>query len=108
MATYMIQASFTADAWAKLCKHPEDRSVVVAMHMEAFGGKLLSYYHCFGDHDVVIITEAPNDTAIMAAMASSISAGHIKSTKTTKLMASNEAMTAMADAGKATFVPPSG
>lgn len=100
MATHMVQASFTLDAWANPCRHPQDRSAV--------GGKLLSYYYCFGDHDVAISTEEPNDTTIMAAMVSSISAGHIKSTKTTKLMTSDEAMTAMADAGKATFVPPSG
>ena len=108
MATYMVQASLTSDAWANLCKHPEDRSAVVAKHMEAFGGRLLSFHYCFGDYDVVVISEAPSDIAIMAAVASSISAGHVKSTKTTKLMTSDEAMTAMADAGKTTFVPPSG
>lgn len=108
MATYMVQASFTSDAWAKLCKHPEDRRAVIAKHMEVFGGKLLSFYYCIGEYDVVLISEAPDDTAFMAAVASSISAGHIKSTKTTKLMTSDQAIAAMAEAGKAAYAPPSG
>jgi uncharacterized protein with GYD domain len=108
MATYMIQASLTADAWANLCKRPEDRAAVVAKQMEAHGGKMLSFYYSFGDYDVVIINEAPDDNAMLAAMASAVSAGHLKATKTTKLFTSSEAMGAMAEAGKMTFVPPSG
>ena len=106
MATYMIQASFTADAWANLCKHPEDRGAVVAKHMEAFGGNMLSYYYCFGGDDVVVITELPDDAAMMAALASAASKGHLKSTKTTKLFTSREAMDAMTEAWKRTLDPP--
>lgn len=108
MATYMIQASFTADAWAKLCRHPEDRGAVVEGHMEAFGGKMLSYYYCFGDHDVMILTEAPDDVTMMAALARANSAGHLKSMKTTKLFTSEETMKAMAETWDSPFVPPSG
>lgn len=108
MTTYMVQASFTTDAWANLCKHPEDRGAVVAKQMEAFGGKLLSYYYCFGAHDVLIITEAPDDATMMAALASAASAGHLKSTITTKIFTSREAMDAMAEAAKRAFPPPSG
>lgn len=108
MNTYMIQASFTADAWASLCKHPEDRGAVVAKQMEAFGGRMLSYYYCFGGHDVMIITEAPDDATMMAALGSAASAGHLKSTKTTKLFTSRETMDAMLEAAKRAFPPPSG
>jgi uncharacterized protein with GYD domain len=108
MALYMIQASFTADAWANLCKHPEDRGAVVAEQMKAFGGKMISYYYCFGNYDVVIIIEAPSDVEMMAALASAASAGHLKSTMTTKLFTSRETMEAMAEAGKRAFAPPSG
>ncbi|MDH3661387.1 MAG: GYD domain-containing protein [Alphaproteobacteria bacterium] len=108
MATYMIQASFTADAWANLCKHPEDRGAVVAEQMKTFGGKMLSYYYCFGAYDVVIITEAPNDAAMMAALAGGASVGHLKATMTTKLFTSRETMDAMAEAGKSVITPPSG
>jgi uncharacterized protein with GYD domain len=108
MATYMIQASFTADAWANLCKHPEDRGAVAAKHMEAFGGKMLSFYYCFGGYDVVLITEVPDDTSMMAALASIASAGHLRHSKTTKLFTSQEAMGAMGEAWKSRFAPPSG
>jgi uncharacterized protein with GYD domain len=108
MATYMIQASFTAEAWANLCRNPEDRGAVVAKQMEAFGGKMLCYYYCFGGDDVVVIADAPDDAAMMAALANAASAGHLKSTKTTKLFTSQEAMRAMAEAHKRGLVPPSG
>ena len=108
MPTFMTQASFTPEAWHNLCQHPEDRSAAVAKQIEAFGGKMLGYYYCFGDFDVVTICEAPNDTAMMAAMASAVSAGHLRSTKTTKLFTSEEAISAFTEAGKKAFTPPSG
>lgn len=109
MATYLVQASFTADAWANLCRNPEDRGVVVAEQMKAFGGKMLSYYYCFGGDDVVIIAEAPDDETMMAALTTAVSAGHLKYTKTTKLFTSSEAMRAMTEAQKrGMLTPPSG
>lgn len=108
MATYMIQACFTPEAWANLCRHPEDRGAVVAEQMRAFGGEMISYYYCFGAYDVVLIIEAPGDAEMMAALASAASAGHLKSTMTTKLFTSRETMDAMSEAGKKAFTPPSG
>ena len=81
---------------------------MVAKQMEANGGKLVGCYFYFGDYDAVVVSEAADDRAMLAAMASVVSAGHVKNTKTTKLFARQEAMGAMVNSAHWTFVPPSG
>ena len=91
MPFYMIQGRYTQTAIKNLISNPEDRS-------KAAGGKLLQYYWCLGDHDFVAIAELPNDEAAVAMSMAAGSVGHISGMKTTRLMTSAEAMTAMAAA----------
>ena len=41
--------------------------------LEKVGGKLIGGYYTFGEYDVVIVMEAPNDEAVMSLMLSWIS-----------------------------------
>ena len=72
------------------------------------GGKMLHFYHCFGDYDAVIIFESPDETAASAAVLAAISAGHLKSTKTTPLLTIEQSMEAMRKAGGIAYPPPKG
>ncbi len=60
-----------------------------------------------GEYDFVALAEFPDDTAATAAMMAAVSAGHIKTIKTTKLLTVEEAMEAMRKAGSVTFQGPS-
>jgi uncharacterized protein with GYD domain len=108
MPTYMSNFSYTVEAWQKLCKTPEDRSVPIAALTEKLGGKLISLYYMAGDYDGVIIFEAPDAKAAATVSIAAELAGHVKSIKTSQLYTVAEAMEAMGNAGKLAFPAPKG
>ena len=62
---------------------------------EAVGGKLIGGWYCFGDYDLVIIADVPNNES-MAAIALAIAAGGaIKASRTTTLMTGAELVGAL-------------
>jgi uncharacterized protein with GYD domain len=103
----MIQAAYTAEAMAAMAKNPQDRSVPVRELMQKLGGRLMSFYFCFGEYDVVGLVELPDDTAASAVAMAAVSPGHLKAIKTTKLFTVEETMEAMRRAGSLTFQGPS-
>lgn len=52
-------------------------------------GKLIGGYYTFGEYDVVLIIEAPNDEAVMSLMLKVGSPGNVK-TKTLKVFTTEE------------------
>lgn len=107
MPLYMIQATYTAQAIAAMTKNPQDRSIPVRELIQKFDGRLVGFYFCYGEYDVVIIGELPDDTTATAVALAAISPGHLKAFKTTKLFTVEETMEAMRKAGSATFPAPS-
>jgi uncharacterized protein with GYD domain len=105
MALYMTQFSYTPEAWAAL-RNPVDRSEALGRLAEQLGGKLVSLYYAFGDYDGVFIGEAPDDATAAAIVLAAVSPGHVKSTKTTRLLTVEEAMEAMRKAGSVTYRAP--
>jgi len=103
----MIQTAYTAEAMAAMAKNPQDRSVPVRELMQKLGGRLMSFYFCFGEYDVVVLAELPDDTAASAVAMAAVSPGHLKAIKTTKLFTVEETMEAMRKAGSLAFQGPS-
>ena len=107
MARYMIQASYNNSGVVDLVKNPQDRSAAIRPVIEGLGGKMHSFDYCFGDYDVVVIAELP-DNVSMAALAMAVSAGGaVGSLKTTVLLSMEEALEAMRKAGSVAYRPPS-
>ena len=106
MATYMIQAAYTAEAWAAMAKNPNDRRPGIRKLAESLGGGLKEMYVTLGEYDVLVIVEAPDDTAATALAIAAVSAGHLKTTKTTKLLSVEEGLDAMRRAGTLSYSAP--
>lgn len=96
MPIYMYEAAYTAESLAAQLKNPQNRADAVGRAAcEAVGGKLVGSWYCFGDYDLIIIADVPNNES-MAAIALAIAAGGaIKSAKTTVLMTGDEAVAGM-------------
>jgi uncharacterized protein with GYD domain len=96
MPLYMYQAAYTAESLAAQLKNPTNRAEAVGhAASEAVGGKLVGSWYCFGDYDLTIIVDVPNNES-MAAIALAIAAGGaVKSAKTTVLMSGAEAVAGM-------------
>lgn len=108
MAYYMTQAAYTADAIAAMVKKPEDRAAAIVPVIEKLGGKLEGLWFCFGEYDIVGISQMP-DNVSAAAFAFAVSqSGKLRSVKTTPLMTAAEAMKAMKKASGTGYRPPGG
>jgi uncharacterized protein with GYD domain len=108
MPLYMYQAAYTSESWSAQLKNPQNRVETVGRQVcEAVGGKLIGGWLCFGEYDLIIIADVPNNEA-MAAIALGVGAGGaIKASKTTVLMTGAEGVAALkkADAVAKTYRP---
>ena len=90
MALYMYQASYTAKSMAAQLKEPQDPVEAIRPALEDVGAQLLVAGFPFGEYDLLVVYEAPDDmTAASVAMAIA-AAGEVKSGKTTRLLSGQE------------------
>ena len=101
MPFYMFQGRYTTDSIKNLVDSPQDREAAARGMIEALGGTLHSFFFSFGSDDVVAIMEMPDDTAMAAGSMLVGGSGAMSGGSTTKLLTLDEAMSAMASAGKA-------
>jgi uncharacterized protein with GYD domain len=67
MPKYMCEAKYTAEGKRGLLKDKaSSRQAVVEKLFTALGGKLESMYFCFGDSDVIIIGDLPDNNSAAA------------------------------------------
>jgi uncharacterized protein with GYD domain len=90
MAKYLLQASYTTDGVKGLLKEGgTSRRDAVKKAYRSMGAKVESFYFGFGETDVYVIADVP-DNATMAALALNVSASGLVSVKTTALLAPEE------------------
>jgi len=90
MALYMYQAYYTATSKAAQLTEPQDPVDVIKLALEELGAKIVVAGFPFGEYDVLVVYEAPDDmTAASVAMAIA-AAGEVKSGKTTRLLSGQE------------------
>ena len=90
MALYMYQASYTAKSMAAQLKDPQDPVEAFRPTLEEMGATIMVAGFPFGEYDVLVVYEAPDDmTAASVAMAIA-AAGEVKSAKTTRLLSGQE------------------
>jgi uncharacterized protein with GYD domain len=105
----MTQATYTAEAWARLLRQPEDRRTAIGAVVEGAGGTLRDLYFTFGDNDLIFVFEAPDALAAAAVSVAANAAGHIKSIRTTQLLTVDDSLELMRRAGSlAPAKPPAG
>ena len=105
MPSYLMQVAYNTSGMGGLVKEPQDRIEKVRPAIEGVGGRIESAYYAFGDYDVILICEMP-DNAAAAAIALAVGAGGtVSSYRTTVLLTSDEAVQAMRTAGTSIYKP---
>ncbi len=105
MAVYLLEVSYTSEAWAAMVREPQDRALAVREAVEQLGGKIGSFWTSMGEYDLVGIISMP-DTISAAAFGMAVSAGGAcKAVKITPLLTMNEGMEAMAKAASCGYQP---
>jgi uncharacterized protein with GYD domain len=90
MALYMYQASYTAKSMAAQIAEPQDPVKIISAALEDVGATMVVAAFPFGEYDLLVVYEAPDDmTAASVAMAVA-AAGEVKSGKTTRLLSGQE------------------
>lgn len=106
MPHYLIQASYTAAAAAAFVSNPQDRVPRVRAIVEELGGELISYDFSLGEYDAVGLVTLPDDTTAAAFSLAVNAAGHLKTSKTTRLMSGEEFLAAQQKANATTYQAP--
>ena len=95
MSHYILLINWTEQGRNKI-KESSDRYNSFKASLEKAGGKVSGCYYTFGEYDVVIIMEAPNDETVMSLMLKVGSVGNVK-TKTLKAFDVDEGLNIIKD-----------
>jgi|SRR3990172_3239161 len=90
MPKYLTIASYTTEGTRGLLKEGGSaRRAAVEKLLGGLGGKVESFYYAFGDADVYVITEAPDNVSV-AAVSLAVNASGAVSAKTVVLLTPQE------------------
>jgi uncharacterized protein with GYD domain len=104
MAKYLVEANYLSEGMNGLLKEGGTRRrEAVDELFHSLGGKVEAFYFVFGDRDVVIIGELPDNTSA-AALALRVNAAGVTTVKTTVLLTPQEIDQAVTRTG--TYRPP--
>jgi uncharacterized protein with GYD domain len=106
MAMYMVQFTYTSEAWDAMVKKPQDRTIPSRDFVQKLGGKLLSLYYSLGEYDGVVLFEIPDDISASAVGLAVKASGIMKENRITRLFTMDEALEAMRKAGSSPFSGP--
>ncbi len=106
MPYYMLQGSYTSEAWAAQIKNPQNRVEVVRPIFEGLGGRIESAFFAFGQYDVVVIVEFPDNVSAAAISVALAAGGGFRASETTALMTMEEGLEMLKRAGSTGYRPP--
>jgi uncharacterized protein with GYD domain len=71
-------------------KEPQDRIKAVTPALEALGATIVAGGYPFGEYDVLVVFEAPDDTTAASVALAVAAGGATRSAKTTRLLSGQE------------------
>ena len=106
MAYYLFQGAYTSEALAKLIKKPENRIATVSKAIEKLGGRVICGWFSFGEYDILLVSELPDNVSAAAFAVAAAAGGALKANKTTPLLNADEMIQMLNQAGKTGYRPP--
>jgi uncharacterized protein with GYD domain len=84
MVRLVTRGRFTQDYVKGILATPEDREPAVRKLVEAVGGEVISFYFTTGETDFLLIAEANESEALIAALMAAAAAGTITDISTSR------------------------
>jgi uncharacterized protein with GYD domain len=106
MAYFLLQGAYTSDSWKSLVSNPVDRVEAVRPVIEKLGGKVEGAWFSFGDYDVILVMQMPDNVSAAAFSLAVAASGAFKAHKTTPLISIADGVEAMKKAAGAGYRPP--
>jgi uncharacterized protein with GYD domain len=110
MPLYMFQAAYTSDSWSAQVQNRQNPIDRITPLVEACGGRLETFFYAFGDYDIVLVIDMPDDESAAAVALAGVAGGSLKASQTTKLLTVEQGLSAMEKAQEAakSYTPPVG
>lgn len=90
MAKYMVRANYSGGGASSLIEAGgTGRRDAVTAFVESAGGKVEAFYYAFGEYDVVVIADLPDNVSVAALSLVSSASGAVE-TVTTPLLTAEE------------------
>ena len=105
MPHFLHQIAYSREGWQAIVNNPQDRIEAVRPAIEKLGGKIDTAWFAFGDYDVVVITEMPNNVSAAAIAIAFAAGGACKAVQTTPLLSLTEGVEAMKKAKESGYRP---
>jgi uncharacterized protein with GYD domain len=105
MPLYLYQAAYTSESLAAQIKNPANRLEVVAEQIRSTGVKFVVGGFSFGEYDIAIVMDAPDDTTVAAVSAAFGAGGAVRTARTTRLLSGDEYVTALKRAQSIAYRP---
>jgi|ERR1051326_5628755 len=107
MPVFLHQIAYSREGWQALLAQPQNRIEAVRPAIEKLGGSIKSAWFAFGEYDIVVITEMPDNVTAAGIAIAFAGGGACKSVQTTPLLSVEEAVQAMKKAGESGYRPAS-
>lgn len=95
MPHYLQQIAYSREGWEAVVANPQNRIEAVRPAIEKLGGKIEAAWFSFGDYDIVVITEMPDNVSVAAIAMAFAAGGACRSVHTTPLISPDEAVQAL-------------
>lgn len=106
MAYFLLQGTYKTEVWKTLVSNPVNRVDAIRPAIEKLGGSVEGAWFSFGDYDVVLIMQMPDNSSAASFALAVAAGGAFKSHKTTPLLSMDEAVQAMIRASDTGYRPP--
>ncbi|HET9407414.1 MAG TPA: GYD domain-containing protein [Candidatus Sulfotelmatobacter sp.] len=105
MPHFLHQVAYSQEGWQALLEHPQNRIEAVRPAIEKLGGKIHTAWFAFGEYDVIVISELPDNLSAAAIAMAFGGGGACKSVQTTPLISAEEAVQALHKAKQSGYRP---
>ena len=106
MAYFLLQGAYSTEVWNTLISNPVNRVEAIRPAIESMGGRIEGSWLSFGEYDVVLIMQMPDNISAAAFALAVAAGGAFKSSKTTPLLSMDEGVEAMTRASATGYQPP--
>jgi uncharacterized protein with GYD domain len=105
MPLYVYQGTYTAESLAAQISDPRDRLEAVQPAFEATGGKIVAHGYPFGERNVFVVVDAPDDTSAAGFALAVAASGGVGSVSVTRLLNGQEWVESLRKAQGAAYQP---
>jgi uncharacterized protein with GYD domain len=101
MPLYMFQAGYKGESWKTQMEGQQDARGRISGLVESVGGKMIDAYYTFGDRDLLIIADLPDNHAAAAVSLTASAGGSLTGIKSSPLLTLEEGKEVLGKAAKA-------